>query len=259
LITDAERTIVDLMGKRFISHGEKYAEQYSNGAYSPVVGALTRSALADHLRGVRTYGHYLVSKEDDCVKLVAFDLDLRNEPVEIDGHVCECPREAVADPEHPDREVLVLQLRMLAHHLSYRMRDVAAHQKIPLKVGAAFSGSKGIHVYGWFRERRPAGEAINFGRFTLASFKQHGCLEFKTVRGKSTFRNELGFAAVDVEIYPKQKSLEGKTHGNLMRLPLGKNRKTSGDSFFLKPMAFDGDEYQFVPMDALQALEQGTL
>jgi hypothetical protein len=259
LITDAERTIVDLIGRRFISHGENYAEQYSNGAYSPIVGALTRSALADHLHGVRSYGHYLVSKEDDCVKLVAFDLDLRKEPVEIDGHVCDNPREALADPEHPDREVLVLQLRMLAHHFSYRMRDIAADEKLQIKVAAAFSGSKGIHVYGWFRERYPAGKAIRFGHITLASFKHRGCLDFITVRGKSTFRNELGFPAVDIEIYPKQRSVQDKTHGNLMRLPLGKNRKTNGDSFFLKPMAFDGDEYQFVPMDALQALEQGTL
>lgn len=259
MITDAERSIVDLIGKRFISHNEKYAEQHSNGSYGPIPGAFTRPTLAAHLRGDRSYGHYLVSKEDDCVKLVAFDLDLRNEPVEIDGHVCESPRAALADPEHPDREVLVLQLRMLAHHFSYRMRDIAADEKLQIKVAAAFSGSKGIHVYGWFRERYPAGKAIRFGHITLASFKHRGSLDFITVRGKSTFRNELAFGAVDVEIYPKQRSLDGKTHGNLMRLPLGKNRKTDGDSFFLKPMAFDGDEYQFVPTDPLHALEQGTL
>lgn len=259
MITDAERTIVDLIGKRFISHGDNYAEQHSNGSYGPIDGPLTRPTLAAHLQGVRSYGHYLVSKQDDCVKLVAFDLDLRNEPVEIDGHVCECPRIALADLEHPDREILVLQLRMLAHHFSYRMRDIAADEKLQMKVGAAFSGSKGIHVYGWFRERYPAGKAIRFGHTVLASFKHRGSLEFITVRGKSTFRNELGFSAVDIEIYPKQRSVQDKTHGNLMRLPLGKNRKTNGDSFFLKPMAFDGDEYQFVPMDAQQALEQGTL
>ncbi len=36
-----------------------------------------------------------------------------------------------------------------------------------------------------------------------------------------------------IEVYPKQASLEGKTLGNLLRLPLGRNCKSADPTFFL--------------------------
>jgi hypothetical protein len=272
---ETERSIIDLMGKRFVARGDKHAEQNAKGAYAPVDHAFTRAELSAHLRGEKSFGHYLIGPDDDCVKLVAFDLDLRKElhtteiasgvkPAMVGGeegnppHVCDNPRAVLSDKSHRDYQDIVIQLRMLAFQLSHRLRATAAEMEYPVTVATAFSGSKGIHVYGWFDKRTKADIAVMVGGVTLASFREQH-LVFEPVRGSSTYRNDLAFGAVDIEIYPKQGSLEGKTHGNLMRLPLGRNLKTGGRSFFLRDLQFDGDEFEFVETDPLEALEHGTI
>lgn len=261
MITDDERVIIDLIGRRFIARGDQYAEQLANGAYNPVRKPLTRTALKDHLDGIRSYGHYMVSPEDDCVKLVAFDLDARKEPARVgdDEHLCDDPRAVLGDPAHPDYPEVIFQLRVLSRLIMRQLIVAAEEMELEVTPAMAFSGSKGIHVYGWLdRGRTKADIAIDLGGLTLDSFEDLG-ISFHAVGRSATFRNECTFPAIDVEIYPKQRTVQDKQYGNLMRLPLGRNLKTNGQSTFLKDLKFDGDEYRFLPMDPLQALERGCI
>ena len=166
----------------------------------------------------------------------------------------------LGDPAHPDYPEVVFQLRVLSRLIMRQLIVAAVKQKIKVTPAMAFSGSKGIHVYGWFdRGRTKADIAIELGGLTLDTFQNLG-IKFEAVGRSATFRNECTFPAIDVEIYPKQRTVQDKQYGNLMRLPLGRNLKTNGQSIFLENLKFDGDEYRFLPMmDPLQALERGCI
>lgn len=263
---DTERAIVDLLGKRFIARGDKHAEQDEKG-YHPVDHILKRSELESHLRGEKSLGHYLVSPVDDCVKLVAFDLDARKALRDVDrdhgikeavveGRIIADPRAAFADPEHSDHAEVKWELSLLGFMLALQMRDIVCKPLgIDITCAVACSGNKGVHVYGWFHERTPAAKARVLANAVLESLVEDNMI-FELVMGENFFWNESDFPCVEVEVFPKQDSItaSGKTHGNLMRLPLGVHLKSGGASFFMQP---GGGE--FVAMDPLVALERGSI
>lgn len=194
--------------------------------------------LRKHLRGEVSYGHYVVSK-DNTAKLFALDIDLDktasdNEP---------SPRDVWAGSECEDKLRYRKQLRALGEGLAWR-----AHRLLGIDMAVSYSGSKGVHIYG-FTGEIDAAEARQVALDFLATFV------FRQVNGTNFWKHEYAYDNLTVEVFPKQASIGGDGFGNLMRLPLGRNAK-GGESFFLDSTApID----QMVPMDPLEALLKGTL
>lgn len=264
---DTERAIISLLGKRFVAREDKHAEQDEKGAYYPVDHPFKLAELIAHLRGEKSLGHYMISPDDDCVKLVAFDLDARKAVTDVerergvkdavvDGRIIADPRAAFADPDDPDHNEVKWELSLLGFMLALQMRDIVCKPLgIDIVCAVACSGNKGVHVYGWFPERTPAAKARVLANAVLESLVDDAMV-FAPARGENFFWNESDFPCVEVEVFPKQDSLSatGKSHGNLMRLPLGVHRKSGRESFFMQPGAGE-----LVPMDPLVALERGSI
>lgn len=265
-----------LIAKRFIQRRDVKARQSGDGSYHPVTncpgGSCTHendsrlpfrmSDIMSHLNREQTFGHYLVDQEDKC-KLFAFDIDLEKnidptprDPEGFTGVWCELPdislipdeitderwqelvkyhgfdaRESWADRAHPSRAWVKMQLRVIAEKLSSTIK-----QEFDLPVACAYSGSKGLHVYG-FTGSVPAHEAREAAELVLnliGEFQAHrGASFFKTI-DQTPLR---GFPNLSIEVFPKQVTLDGKDLGNLMRLPLGRNMKTKDPTFFLDQRA----------------------
>lgn len=261
--------LANLFARKFIARPDVKAVQTSNGympdgvrkdgqyvSYHP----WSRPDLLAHIAGERTFGHYLLST-DSKVKLFAFDVDFeKNKPatatapgftgkydanlfspdddatpsmVEFD------PREAWLDRAHPSRPFCKLQLRELAHQLGR-----AIEEELEIPWAAAYSGGKGIHVYG-FTGLIDAHDARDGALLVLDT------LGFTPQRGDNFFKKE-GYENLSIETFPKQDTLDGKTLGNLMRLPLGRNLKAPKEpTFFMDMTAPMGT---LAPLDPVYAL-----
>lgn len=260
--------LANLLASRFIARPDVKAKQLvtSDGAviYTPhgkrdnVTKQYTdyfpwnRASIDEHVSGRESYGHYLLDKDDTC-KLFAFDVDLEKTgfyvPDFLSGNVAdavECnPREAWRDRAHPGRDFFKYQFRLVAHVLLK-----AVYEELAIPCAAAYSGNKGIHVYG-FTGRVPADEAREGAMIVLDSLNIT-----EKLRGEHFFAFKDkdpvdGFPNLSIEVFPKQGSLEGKDLGNLMRLPLGRNLKTPDPTFFMDmtaPMS------ELKPIDPVYAL-----
>lgn len=252
-MTDA---LANLIAKKFIARPDVRAKQvvladgrviYTPDGRRDREGNYTeyfpwdRPALNAHLAGETSYGHYLLAQDDSC-KLFAFDVDLEKagflptiplDP-EADNYQawsdsfapCD-PREAWRNRAHPGRPWMKIQFRMIAHILA---KAISSELEIP--TAAAYSGAKGIHVYG-FTGKVPAEDAREAAMIVLDSIG-----DFEPLRGQNFFRHKDtspvdGYPNLSIEVFPKQSSLEGKDLGNLMRLPLGRNMKTADPTFFI--------------------------
>ncbi len=243
-MTEDVAQLSNLLASKFIARPEPRAMQRATGEWTPQRGEkFTRSALVDHLTKVRTYGHYMMNT-DDKVKLFAFDLDLNKTgrlPTKqgVTGQwqnfVPSSPRDFwMARTKGPARDMLKYQMKLLAHELA---RVIQAELDIPTAV--AYSGSKGLHVYG-------------FTGLISGSLAREGALavleatkRWELIRGKNfcgtVQRNEVmspdqTFEQFELEVYPKQETLQDKDLGNLMRLPLGTNLKSPKDPAFFVDM-----------------------
>lgn len=259
--------IVNEIAVKFIERRDVKAVQQRSGIYIPVVDKddnrlkFTRSDLEEHVAGTKSFGHYLISPEGNC-RLFAYDIDLAKSwqpatPDEPDppletwtpkGVLSVSPREILKDATHAARPRLITELRCVAEGLAARVQRV-----LDIPVAIAFSGSKGLHVYG-FTGSAPAFEVRNAAMDVMKSYGV-----FAPVRGDNFYRHtnppQWGFPNVEIELFPKQGSLEGKDLGNLMRLPLGRNRKGS-EAFFIDPNA---PHDQLVPLDPARALSGDDL
>lgn len=216
-MTDLAGTIARL----FIQRRDVYAEQHANGTYGPVHAPMTRAVLETHLKGASTLGHYLVDQEGLC-RVFAFDIDLTKKGVDSDGAEI-APRSVWIDNEHVAHTDLVVQLRCMAEGLALRTKRLA---EIPVAV--SYSGSKGLHVYGLCGAVQAA-EAREVAKTVLDSF---GC--FEPTRGQNFFRHSDGvYPNLEIEIFPKQDKVGADGFGNLMRLPLGVNKKSGQEGFFV--------------------------
>lgn len=198
-----------LIGGRFVERRDVLAVQRADGTYQPARRPMKLGDLRAHLAG-KSIGHYLVSPEGRC-RLFAFDIDLRAEA-----------RQAWRE-HRPEREELTVELRCLAEALALRTRSL-----LEVPVAIAWSGSKGLHVYGWCGSI-PAADAKDCALMVLSSFRN----QFAPARGRNFYRHTTGYTNVEIEVFPKQISLDGKDLGNLMRLPLGINRKSGEPGYFL--------------------------
>src|SRR5690349_3643258 len=133
--------------------------------------------LMAHLNGERTYGHYLLDT-DDTAKLFVFDIDLEetgswvklpdwnklpvDEKLDQEAWAHEQmvvtedvnPRALWADRSRtaaPARSWFKYQMKMLGSILAAGVRHIG------VECAVSYSGSKGIHVYG-FTGRLPADE-----------------------------------------------------------------------------------------------------
>lgn len=235
--------------------------------------------LLAHLAGERTYGHYLLSEDSQC-KLFAFDIDLEKSGTYIkqpdwteapdgadEAWYMENSVEVIVDgtgtgpnlrdlwmdrsrQAAPARAWFKYQMKHLAHIVAAKVVEL----DIPCAV--AYSGSKGLHVYG-FTGKMPAEEVREAALLVLDMLD-----EFEPMRGKNFFRHKNddpfhGFQNFSIEVFPKQGSLDGKTLGNLMRLPLGVNWKNPKDPTFFVNMT--GPLAELKPhSDPVKLLEGGN-
>lgn len=253
-VTDPNE-LANLLAKKFIARPDVKAIQTSHG-YMPVCDRRTeeripwsRQDLLDHLAKSKTYGHYLLST-DSQVKLFAFDVDLEKvgkwdvdfpngNPEDTFRMEQFAPREAWLDRAHPARSYMKLQFREVAHALG---KTIESELDIPW--AAAYSGGKGIHVYG-FTGLMPASDARDGALIVLDA------LGYKPSRGDNFFKHEE-YENLSIETFPKQGSLDGKDLGNLMRLPLGRNLKAPSEpTFFMDMTAPMGT---LAPLDPVYAL-----
>lgn len=243
--------LAQLILDRHVQRRDVYAVQDDTGAYRPVYQELTAERVDHHLHGRQTIGHY-TSDQQGLTRVLAFDVDLEVEGTwtryplpeqfpDLHGEALDrwmashcqqiayAPREAWLDRSHPSRRFVKYMLRTVAEGLSYGMRS-----ELGLHTAIAYSGSKGVHVYGYtdpvdIAEARAGCElALDAAGAVLGG-------EFHLHRGRNFYKLYSGPAWADsfaVEIFPKQSSMEGKKLGNLMRLPLGVNRKNPSDPCF---------------------------
>lgn len=244
--------IAGQLAKRFIARKDVIAVQRANGEYAPLQEGPRNNRtyvswkmkhLREHVAGTQSYGHYLLDTDDTC-KLFAYDIDLvegwqdPNDPkpgvflpVTIQGvgdgrgkSWTVNPRAAWAAPDTDPllREALVNQLRGIGEDLAKRITD-----KLGIEMAVAYSGNKGIHVYGWTGQVK----ATKARRAAHGILRSYGA-EFTPTRGDNFWRHEV-LDACSIEVFPKQDSLSGKNLGNLMRLPCGTNLKSGQRGYFM--------------------------
>lgn len=247
--------LATLILERLVERRDVYAVQRANGSYNPVEGELSADLVDRHLLGELTIGHYLVCPPDRC-RVLAFDIDLTTSGHwtsydEEDGASYECnPREVFRDEAHRGRDSLVVNLRSAAS-------AIAGHTKRLLRapVVVTASGSKGLHVYAMTGTQRAA-DLRQAGITILRSFRQpDGSAVFEPDRGASVFRSVRNPNYV-VELFPKQSSLKDDAFGNLMRLPLGVNRRSNQNGFVVDQRA--GLDVLH-PSDPIRAFAEGDV
>lgn len=187
-----------------------------------------RSDLESHLSGTQTFGHYALSAESQA-KLFTLDIDLATRgliPESIDPEaqltVCEDLRGEWRNRKSEARTYLKREFRLIAHKL---MKVI--YEDLELPCAAAYSGSKGIHVYG-FTGLISGYDTREAARITLETVSNF------TVGINGIYRSPE-YPNFEIEIYPKQDTIDAESDGlgNLVRLPLGRNIKTTDPTFFI--------------------------
>lgn len=265
--------LAQLILDKYVQRRDVYAVQSSTGAYQPVEEELTVDVVQEHLDGRRTIGHY-TTDQAELTRVLALDVDLEKEGTwtryplpeqfpnlhgeELDRwmashsqQIAYAPREAWLDRTHPSRSFVKYMLRNVGEGLAYGIRT-----ELGLHTAIAYSGHKGIHVYG-FTEPVHIAEARAGCELALDAAGPILGGQFELHRGKNFFKLYSGAAWGDsfaVETFPKQSSMEGKKYGNLMRLPLGVNRKNPSDPCFFvdRTKAYS----RLDPVDPLIALDK---
>jgi len=230
--------------------------------------------LLAHIEGTATYGHYMLSKDSMC-KLFAFDIDLWQAVDPETGKMIpgSYPNGVFAEMvgpnailELPDlratwqsrakedaeaRNWLKYQMKMLAHILAKKVVE------LDIDCAVAYSGSKGVHVYGFMPQAIPANEVRSAAQLVMEMTD-----EFTILKGHHFFKHknddpESGFPNFSVEVFPKQDSLDEGGFGNLMRLPLGTNQKNPKDPCFFLDMTSPLGQFKPHP-DPVRLLTDGN-
>lgn len=238
------RDLVRLLGGKFIQRRDVKSFQADDGAWYPTREPMTMADFEAHLAGTRTMGHYLLDPDDTC-KFFAFDIDLVKHNRECVGRLadgtacpgCEVLVEGVDGVvyrtiprdiwmhDHPVTPTLTRDLRGMADGLAWTIYDLF---DADVHVAIATSGHKGLHVYG-FTGTVPADTAK---QSAIAVLQHYGSV-LEPFRGENFWRHKTEFHTLDIEVFPKQTSLQGKDLGNLMGLPLGVNRVTGRRKHFI--------------------------
>jgi hypothetical protein len=286
-------SLAALIGRRFIQRRDVKAIQFDNGDYVPDLKmkdstrhglGFKMSHLQAHLDGRETYGHYLIGNDNKC-RMFALDIDL-----ETSGSYVEMPDFSSA-PTDPDEAEIWAKENTVVYGVTadqvkeqpglwgprdwwhdrrnasarawykMQMKAIAGHfaaivtKDLQLPCAVAYSGNKGVHVYGFLGEA----ESKECREAALLTLELSG--EWDIARGKNFYKHKnqdpvMGYPSFSVETFPKQEDLDGKKLGNLMRLPLGVNRKHPKDPTFFLDMT--GPLAEFKPhADPVQLLESG--
>ena len=255
--------VARLLGSQLIERRDAKAIQRTTGAYNPVRVDMrdTESELigwhindiADHVLGKATYGHYLVKPSTSTVRCFAFDIDIRakarpeagEEPIFFDGEEIDPRAIWLTDDRSAARADIGRQLLAMTYGLGIHVKKV-----LGVKVLFSYSGSKGSHVIAVLDEGTPANDARDAARRVLDStgvmMEDHGDNFFKHVDS---------FPAMSIEMFPKQDTVTDDSFGNLMRLPLGINRKTGKSGMFM----MISQDLKVKSDNALIALKEGSL
>lgn len=257
-MTEQSAQLSNLFAKKFIGRPDVRAIQLANGEWRPERDKrFDRASLTDHLSGAKTYGHYMMNT-DNLVKLFALDIDLtKSAPLptristtgQFSGFQDGNPRESWGSRKPgPARDMLKYQMRFLSHELA---RIIQKELDIPVAV--AYSGSKGCHVYGF--TGLVSGMTARAGANLVLELSERWHL----IRGKNFFgcvedKSDIvhSFQQFELEVYPKQDTLDNKDLGNLMRLPLGRNLKSPKDPTFFIDMRTAMSDLK--PRDAVESL-----
>jgi hypothetical protein len=263
--------LAKLFAKMFIARPELKAVQIADGSYRPLRGEpFTLPDLLDHIGGRKTYGHYTTSEDDDSTKLFCFDIDLKKVgllPISKNGAgqflmFKDTPLREHWGSRQPGagRDFIKLQLKMLANQLAS-----AIGRELEIPTAVSYSGSKGVHVYG-FTGKTSAQLARDGAKIVLDSLAATQQGYWQLIRGNNIY----GYAVTqedraknpaengsqfELEVYPKQDTLDGKDKGlgNLLRLPCGVNLKSpKRDKGFFLDMRTALTE--FVPRNSIEVL-----
>lgn len=267
--------LAKLLASKFIARPDVKAFQSRFGTYSPDRSLITMANLKAHIESKRPMGHYMVNT-DDTVKLFAFDVDLEKlYPAEHPAHKkmllpnvrdevgvysdwqFGCPRSTwMSRKPGPAREMMRAQMMHIAHDLVRNIESI-----LGIKALASYSGSKGIHVYGFCGKGTPAKLAREGAQLVL------NAVGWKLSRGQNLYTFDSGdvhfddammdFHQYSLEVYPKQDTLDGKDLGNLMRLPLGINYKSPKDGAFFIDMRTPLND--MAPMNPIEALTTNNI
>lgn len=182
--------------------------------YIPVRRAMVIADVRDHVRGLRTYGIYLLQR-DSRVRLAVVDADLTT-------------RFRAGNLKAEDRNTV----RREKSYLLDRLPEVARRNGLPCLV--EFSGGKGFHFWFFFRDPVAAAAA----RQALQQVAQ---------------RVGPDLSCFTLEVFPKQDQLAGKGLGNLVKLPLGIHRGTGKRSFFVH-LTDRSDDAQLAALDKIDLI-----
>ncbi len=190
--------LIDRFLEIFAGREDCFARQWvdkkeGKQGYVPVRRPMEPRDVEDHLKGIKTYGMYLL-RSDATVTTAVMDVDVTRKF-----------REGKLSGE--DRGIL----RREGAYLMKRIRDMSESAGCAPLV--EFSGGKGFHF--WFILDRPipAGQAKKW---------------LDPIR-EVLYRD---LSAFNLEVFPKQASLSGKGMGNLVKFPLGVHRVTGKRSYF---------------------------
>jgi hypothetical protein len=261
--------LAKLFAKMFIARPELKALQLPDGSYRPVrTEGFKLPHLLDHIGGAKTYGHY-TTDENDTTKLFCFDIDLHKTgqlPINKNGYgefrmFQEFELREFWGSRKPGagRDFIKVQLKKLANQLASTI-----NKELEIPTAVTYSGSKGVHVYG-FTGKTSANLARDGAKIVLDCLQYTGQGHWTLARGNNFYRYEVeearannhaeNFSQFELEVYPKQDTLDGKEKGlgNLLRLPCGVNLKSpKRDRGFFLDMRTALNE--FVPRDPIEAL-----
>ncbi|AKC03025.1 DNA primase [Gordonia phage GordDuk1] len=217
------------LARLLIARPDAVAEQHGNGAYSPQDGMIwDRKIIRAHLEGHRTYGHYVLN--GDKAKFFCFDVDFRKEISRLSENTkLKYPRKLWQESgaDSAERHWLEWQLKTVARLLEYRIR------KMGIKTLVSFSGSKGMHVYG-FPSPGEQVNAVDLRALGHAVIDDFGYLiQADNANGVNYTGDpwDQTFMLFDFELFPKQDSAEN--YGNLVRMEMGINKKSGKPGFFV--------------------------
>lgn len=228
-----------LIAKHFIARPDNAAQQNDDGSWRPTGNPFTMEAILAHLRGDVTLGHYTINPRNET-KIIVFDIDIDKQgrlPVVTDQSMPTYFTEVVDVPDlvgawhdraHPARAYMKQQLKMAASLLAK-----AAYEALGVQTAVEYSGNKGLHVYGFMGSGFSAADAYEATQLIMESTGR-----FTPRRGNNFWKdlNEddpvMGLGNLTVETFPKQAGVSGDGFGNLVALPLGRNRKHLVDEKF---------------------------
>ena len=196
-------------------------------------------ALRGHIRGDHTLGHYLLGT-DDRAKLFVLDIDLNKTGIlYVSPEGATDPEETVPLPVNPRED---WQNRADPYRTEYKMlmREISnqfarmVHTHLGIPVGIAYSGYKGMHVYG-FTGSLAAAEVREAGRIIMEAAGWIPSRGYAFFSPGETVNPD--FNIFTIEVYPKQDSIEGKDLGNLVKLPCGVDQRSKVRSFFIDTTA----------------------